>query len=301
MTNLTFHTLDVFTNTRFAGNPLAVVLGADALSTEQMQTIAIEFGYSETTFVFKPTDNTNTAKVRIFTPAHEMPFAGHPTIGTAVLLSRLDENKKLPKTIKLEELAGVVEVTIGGDGKPESFGQLTSPTLPKSRLPGPRNDLLALALNINPENIGFNNHNAAYVSASSDWLFVPLANLDAVSRASINSSVWPNLLGEREFMGVYVYTRGGQATDTDFHSRMFSPSGGIPEDPATGSATATFPGQLIACEPMGDGTHRYKIEQGYEMGRPSELYLEADVFNNELQSVRVAGSAVIVMSGTFEV
>ena len=298
---LKFHTLDVFTTRKFAGNPLAVVLDADHLSTEQMQTITKEFNLSETTFVMKPDNPANTAKVRIFFPGGEMPFAGHPTLGTAVLLAEL-RNKpgcSISTEIRLELKAGLTPVKINRIAE-HCSGTFTAPVIPfhvSKQLPNVEET--ARALNLKPDDIGFDGHAIALLEGGPRFFYVPVKTRAALEKSQVRQPYWADLLaplgGSTD--AAYVYTRGGDAPTTSFRARMYAPTGGIPEDPATGSATALLTAQLLTAEKLKDGTHIWNLEQGYEMGRPSDLRLEADVNHSTLLSVRVGGSAIRLMSG----
>jgi trans-2,3-dihydro-3-hydroxyanthranilate isomerase len=306
---LSFHTLDVFTTRKFGGNPLAVVLGADGLTTEQMQTITREFNLSETTFVLKPDDATHTAKLRIFFPGGEMPFAGHPTLGTAALLAEL-KNKpgcNFETVITLELPAGLTPVKITRIAD-RVHGVFTAPVVP-FHVPSvlPPVETVARALNLSPEDIAFDRHGLASLQGGPRFFFVPLRNRAALERAKVIEPHWSDMLntvnGGKSSGAVdaaYLYTRGGDNPKTAFRARMYAPGGGIPEDPATGSATALLAAQLLTAEQLADGTHTWQLEQGYEMGRPSDLRLEADVANGKLTAVRVGGSAVQMMQGVLE-
>jgi trans-2,3-dihydro-3-hydroxyanthranilate isomerase len=300
---LEFHTLDVFTHKKFGGNPLAVVLGADALTTEQMQTITREFNLSETTFVMKPENPAHTAKVRIFYPGGEMPFAGHPTLGTAALLAEL-KNKPgctIETTITLELKAGLTPVKISRIAD-RLTGIFTAPVIPfhtKATLPAI--DLVAKAVNLEPSDIAFNGHGLASIEGGPRFFYVPLKSRDALARSAVRQPYWSEMLAPLGGLeAAYLYCRGGENAGTHFRARMYDPGGGIPEDPATGSATALLAAQLLKAEKLQDGTHRWQLEQGYEMGRPSDLRLEADVESGKLTAVRVGGSAVRMMSGELE-
>jgi trans-2,3-dihydro-3-hydroxyanthranilate isomerase len=300
---LTFHTLDVFTNHRFGGNPLAVVLGADALSTEQMQTITREFNLSETIFVMKPADPANTAKVRIFFPGGEMPFAGHPTVGCAVLLAEMKYKAgcSFETEIRLEEVAGLVPVKVSRIGD-HPRAQFTAPVVPFAvDIPLPGVDLVAKALSLEPRDIGFENHTIKMHQGGPRFFHVPVKTRAALARCVVAEPHWSAMITALGVDNAYVYTRGGDNPKTHFRARMFAPTGGIPEDPATGSATALLAAQLLKAETLKDGTHKWQLEQGYEMGRPSDLFLEADVAGGALKAVRVAGQAVKVMQGTLEI
>jgi trans-2,3-dihydro-3-hydroxyanthranilate isomerase len=298
---LEFHTLDVFTTRKFGGNPLAVVLGADSLSTEQMQTITREFNLSETTFVMKPENAAHTAKVRIFFPGGEMPFAGHPTLGTAALLASLqfEGDGDFETQILLELQAGLTPVRIARV-KGALSGTFTAPVVPfHAHVSLPSVEETAQALNLAVADIGFDGHRIASLEGGPRFFYVPVQSRGALERSKVLEPHWSKLI--RPLNGVdaaYVYTRGGNGAGTSFRARMYSPTGGIPEDPATGSATALLAAQLLAAEKLRDGSHVWHLEQGYEMGRPSDLRLEADVAQGKLSAVRVGGAAVRMMQGT---
>jgi trans-2,3-dihydro-3-hydroxyanthranilate isomerase len=301
---LKFHTLDVFTTRKFAGNPLAVVLGAEALSTEQMQAITKEFNLSETTFVMAPDDPANTAKVRIFFPGGEMPFAGHPTLGTAILLAEMKSKPgcAISTEIRLELKAGLtpVKVTRIAD---HCSGILTAPVIPfHVAQPLPSAADTARALNLDVADIGFEGHGIASLEGGPRFFYVPVKSRAALEKSMVIQPYWSTLI--KPMGGVdaaYIYARGGDGKATDFRARMYSPTGGILEDPATGSATALLAAQLLTAETLADGTHGWNLEQGYEMGRPSDLRLEVDVKAGKLAAVRVGGSALRVMSGEIEI
>jgi trans-2,3-dihydro-3-hydroxyanthranilate isomerase len=300
---LKFNTLDVFTGKRFGGNPLAVVHDADALSTEQMQTISREFNLSETIFVMKPRDPANTARVRIFFPGGEMPFAGHPTLGCAILLAEM-KNKpgcSFETEIRLEEEAGLVPVKVTRIGD-VPHGMFKAPVVPEKVADGPANADIAAALGISPAEIGFDSHAPILLIGGPCFFFVPVPSRKVLEKTRPCEPAWSALmatLGRHEAYvdAAYVYARGGDGKNTSFRSRMYAPGGGIPEDPATGSATALLARQLLISDRLGEGTHRFIIEQGYEMKRPSDLILEADVAAGDLTQVRVGGQSVRVSTG----
>ncbi|MEO6609175.1 MAG: PhzF family phenazine biosynthesis protein [Aestuariivirga sp.] len=299
-----FHTLDVFTGTKFCGNPLAVVLGADHLSTEQMQTITKEYNLSETTFVMKPENPANTAKVRIFFPGGEMPFAGHPTLGTAVLLAEM-KNKpgcSFETEIRLELKAGLTPVRISRIAD-RCSGVFRAPVVPfPVDLALPSVADVAKALNLDVGDIGFDGHGLVAIEGGPRFFYVPVKTRAALEKSSVREPFWSEVLRPLKGMdAAYLYTRGGDGPNASFRARMYAPGGGIPEDPATGSATALLAAQLLKAEALRDGSHVWNLEQGYEMGRPSDLRLEADVNMGKLSAVRVGGQAVRVMSGEIEI
>ncbi|MBP6716684.1 MAG: PhzF family phenazine biosynthesis protein [Acidobacteria bacterium] len=295
-----FHTLDVFTSRRFAGNPLAVVLDADGLSTDEMQSIAREFNLSETIFVMAPADSANTAKVRIFFPNGEIPFAGHPTVGCAILLATergaLDATQAIE--IRLEEEAGLVPVivTTGPNGVPQAI--FTAPIVPYE-LTDVSLDVTAIARasGLDVDDIGFGDHRPRLHKAGPGCLHVPVRTRAALAKAQPMEPHWSTLFNAIGTDQGYFYTPGGDDPGTAYRARMFAPTAMTPEDPATGSATAMLAAQLLTSEHLTDGTHRWQLEQGYEMGRPSDLHLQADVEGGRLTAVRVSGQAVRVMSG----
>jgi trans-2,3-dihydro-3-hydroxyanthranilate isomerase len=301
---LKFHTLDVFTERKFCGNPLAVVLGADHLTTEQMQTITKEFNLSETTFVMTPENPVNTAKVRIFYPGGEMPFAGHPTLGTAALLAELKQKPgcSFETKITLELKAGLTPVTITRIAD-RIYGIFTAPVVP-THIPGPLPSVVqaALALGLDEGDIGFDDHGLANIVGGPRFFYVPVKSLEALAKARVREPMWTDMLAPLgDLHAAYIYTRSGSNAGTHFRARMYDPGGGIIEDPATGSATALLAAQLLVAENLKDGTHRWQLEQGYEMGRPSDLHLEADVKERKLIAVRVGGAAIRMMSGEIDI
>jgi len=286
---LRFHIYDVFTTTPFTGNPLAIVEGADDLSVAQMQTLARQFNLSETIFVQRPDDPAHTAKVRIFFPTAEIPFAGHPTIGCALHLAR-----DAADTITLEEQAGLVPVTITRDGG-TALAEFTAPKLPVRHAPTPPHAMIAAALGLQPARIG--PHDPGVWQGGPAFLYVPVADLDTLAAARPLEPAWTGLMAAAEVDSAYLYT----ATPEGLRARMFSPGAGIPEDPATGSATALLAAQLLANGALPEGTTAQHLTQGVEMGRPSALRLTVDVTQGTLTAIRVAGSAVKIAEGTIRI
>ena len=293
-----FITLDVFTAERFTGNPLAVVLDAEGLDDARMQIIAKEFNLSETVFVFPPEDPHQRADIRIFTPARELPFAGHPTVGTAVLLALLDQNGQ-PGAVAfgLKERVGIVpcavEVKDGFGGE----ARFRLPRLPFSWGEGKDTTTCAWALGLDPTEIGFERHVPSRHSAGVASDLVPVASLDALARAWPKGEAFDKAFLDSDHPAAYVYTRVPQPEGLRFRARMFGPGMGLMEDPATGSAAAAFAGALMQCEPLGDGEHNIVIEQGVEMGRPSEISLQLVIQSGALVSAEIGGSAIMVSRG----
>ncbi len=293
-----FVTLDVFTDRRFAGNPLAVVLEADGLDTAAMQAIAREFNLSETVYVLPPQEAAHRARYRIFTPKEEVAFAGHPTVGTAVLLGLLDGGGQ-EREMVLEANIGPVPCRIepAGDGGQAMF---RLPALPVDAGPPPPAATLATALGLDLKDVGFGNHTPCCFSAGIPFAFTPLKSLDAVRRAAPDLARFASDLGGNAHRAVFAYCAQTAEAGHDFHARMFAPSYGIREDPATGSAAAAFAGVLTRFAGLQDGTHQFAIEQGYEMGRPSLIRLGLTLAGGKLTAASVGGGAVTVTEGTIE-
>lgn len=290
-------TLDVFTDTAFAGNPLAVVFDADDLDTDRMQAIAREFNLSETVFVLTPRDPVNAARIRIFTPAQELPFAGHPTVGAAVILAE----RRGPEIIARQDLGVVIEEEIGlvactvRRSKGVTRASLVLPRLP-ARLAEPLDPAAAAAaLGLAIDDVGFADHRPCFASAGVRFAFVPLGSLDAARRVTPDPVAWARVFAG---CGAFVYTRQTHDPVADIHARMFAPSLGIVEDPATGSAAAALAAILVEAEAPEDGDHAVEIEQGLEMGRPSLITLGLEVEGGRLVGGSIAGAAVVVMDGT---
>ena len=291
-----YYTLDVFTDRPLAGNPLAVVLDSQGLDDARMQKIAREFNLAETVFVSDPRDATNTAALRIFTPARELPFAGHPTVGTAILLAHL-RAKELLKTqdlrVVLEEKVGAIVCIARHRPGAAMAAYFHLPRLPERLGDAPGITELAGDLGIAHEDIGFDAHQPALMGAGTPNLFVPVNGLAAMAKARPDRKHW----GENGGPCVYLYSREVLHKGSAYHARMFASGWGVYEDPATGSAAAAFAGVLMAFEPPGDGEHVVTIEQGIEMGRPSFIALGLEVEGGVLRAATIGGSAVIVSDG----
>ncbi|NSX54879.1 PhzF family phenazine biosynthesis protein [Sulfitobacter sp. 1151] len=293
---LNFVTLDVFTETRFSGNPLAVILDADGLSDQAMLTIAREFNLSETIFVQKPQDPVHDARVRIFFPTGEIPFAGHPTVGCAIhLASQAQPQGDFERMIFLEEEAGLVPVTVSRcQGRVRA--EFTAPIVPMQATAGSVPDVLSIskALGLGAERVGFSSHTPGLWEGGPRFLYVPVKDTTALAQARPFEPAWSNIMDMGAVDSAYVYT---QTSEQLICARMFSPTAGIPEDPATGSAAAILARQLLAAGALDDGETCFEITQGAEMGRPSQISLRIDVTQNALVQVRVSGSAVSVSHG----
>ncbi len=295
---LVFSVWDVFTTRPYAGNPLAIVEDAGHLSDAAMQAITREFNLSETIFVMAPEgdDPAHTAKVRIFTPHAEIPFAGHPTVGCAIHLATQAADKgDFATTLTLQEVAGLVPVTVERRGKSVA-AEFRAPVLPFAPDGGTAPDAgqAAAALGLAPEQVGFEGHAPGVWQGGPGFVYVPVADMEALRAAAPGGAAYEAVCSEAGFGGIYVYTRGEA---TDFAARMFAPGEGIPEDPATGSASAILAGQLLASGALGEGETQLTLAQGVEMGRPSAIGLRVTVTGGALEAVHVSGSAVPVSQG----
>lgn len=299
---LEFHTLDVFTDTPFSGNPLAVVMGADLLSTAQMQTIAREFNLSETIFVQAPQNPAHTARVRIFFPTAEIPFAGHPTIGCAIHLACRDRIGDFTAHLVLEEEAGLVPVTVTRSGDAVT-AEFTAPVVPFALATAIPTELVAQALGLSAAQIGFGPHVCGVFQGGPKFLYVPVADLAALSTADSCQPHWNTLMALADVDSAYLYTPGDalSAAPCDYQARMFSPTAGIPEDPATGSASAILAAQLHKAQVLTPGTSQFTLHQGVEMGRPSQIGLTIDLGETAIIAVRIKGAAVPISTGKIRI
>ncbi|WP_430449316.1 PhzF family phenazine biosynthesis protein [Rhodophyticola sp.] len=288
---LPFATYDVFTDTAFAGNPLAIVEQADALGTAQMQALAREFNLSETLFVQTPDDPSHTAKVRIFFPTAEIPFAGHPTIGCAIhLASTAQPAGDFETLITLEEVAGLVPVTVTRRGQ-SITAELTAPKIPAPH-PGTADPArVAAALDLPRDAIG--PHRPGIWQGGPAFLYAPVTDLGALARARPVEPHWSALMEAADVDSAYLYTAAGPG----YRARMFSPTAGIHEDPATGSASAILAGQLLANGALTEGTTVTDLLQGVEMGRPSAIRLTTEIAGTRIVAIRIAGGAVPISHG----
>jgi trans-2,3-dihydro-3-hydroxyanthranilate isomerase len=295
-----YFTADVFTAEPFGGNQLAVFPDASGIPEHRLQDVAREFNFSETTFVFPPSDQAHTRRVRIFTPGTELPFAGHPTVGTAHVLAATGA---IPLTgdrtrIVLEELVGPVPVTIHAEGGRPTYCALTVAKLPEEGPTPPSREALARALSLETDEILDGDWAPRGWTCGVPYLFVAVRDRAAVARSRINADAWERALVGTWAPEIFVFARDGERAGSDLHGRMYAPAFGIGEDPATGSAAAAMAGYLARRDPRRDGTLRWRLEQGFEMKRPSILDIEADVARGEVTGVRVGGATVLVCEGT---
>jgi trans-2,3-dihydro-3-hydroxyanthranilate isomerase len=297
MKRIHYQLVDVFTDSAFGGNPLAVCTDARAVPEELMQPIAKELNLSETTFVFPPADPKNDFRVRIFTPAGELPMAGHPTVGTAFILAR--EKMVTKSKIVFEEGVGPVPVSIElNDGAP-GFAEMAQavPTF------GRRFETNAVAemLSLEPEAIGATGLPSEIVSCGVPYLLVPVATLEAIRRIRFRADIWQRLIGDISGEDVFVFTKETEVAGSHVHSRMFAPAHGIPEDPATGSASGPVGCYLVRHNVMPSGGElRCVSEQGIEMGRPSFIHVRIGHGGGEITSVHVGGTCHYMGAGYFD-
>lgn len=300
-------TVDVFTERPFAGNPLAVVTDARGLGPEQMQAIAAEFGYPESTFVFPPDDPAHTARVRIFTPRREIPFAGHPNVGTAFVVARLAERSGRPpgSTLLFEEGAGLVAVDLLREGGGRTTGAvLTAPQALSLGATVPA-DVVAACAGLAPGAVRSGRHEPVVASVGLPFVVAEVA-VDAIGAARPDLTAFTaaarHHASEAGWFSLFLYARVADRSDgADLRARMFAPLGGIMEDPATGSANGALVALLAQLEPGPDARLTLDVRQGVEMGRPSLLSLSAEKRAGVVTRVRVGGRCAPVTEGTLEV
>jgi trans-2,3-dihydro-3-hydroxyanthranilate isomerase len=292
-------TVDVFTDRPFGGNPLAVVLDAQELSTAQMQAIAREFNYSETTFVLPPRDPAHDAEVRIFTVNSEIPFAGHPNVGTAFVLS--SRAKTPPSRLLFEEKAGLVPVEIASEAGKVLSAELTAPQ-PLKRMTEVPVEEAAACLSLAVADISTDRHSPHIISVGLPFLAVELASRDALRRARPNAEAFGRIFPLDGSDAVYFYTRDVPPGESpiDVQARMFHPgSSGLSEDPATGSATAAAAALFAELDAAREGEVKLTIGQGFDMGRPSLLLTRVRKQGGKVVSAHVGGACAPMMEGTF--
>jgi trans-2,3-dihydro-3-hydroxyanthranilate isomerase len=294
-------TVDVFTDRAFGGNPLAVVLDAGGLSTEAMQAIATEFNYSETTFVLPPRDRAHDAEVRIFTVRSEIPFAGHPNVGTAFVLA--SRAKTPPARLLFEEKAGLVPVEISSANGKVTNAELTAPQ-PLKRLTQVSTEEVSACLSLSASDIRTDRHQPHIISVGLPFLAVEVASREALERAKPNADAFSRTLPLDGNDAIYFYTRDVPASEAPcaVQARMLHPgASGLTEDPATGSATAAAAALFADLDGMRDGEFKMTIGQGFDMGRPSILLTRVRKQGGKVVSAHVGGSCVFMMEGTLSI
>jgi trans-2,3-dihydro-3-hydroxyanthranilate isomerase len=316
MRTLRYVTADVFTPEPFTGNQLAVVFGAEGLPTETLQAITREFNYAESTFVFAPETPGTTRRVRIFTPELEVPFAGHPTIGTAHVLVATGEVKPSASeldagemTVVLGENVGPVPVRMRLENGVPVHAQFTTAQLPEERVEVTDLEALGSTLGLLASDFVGGSHAPAAASCGLPFLIMPLTSVDAVRRARLNMGAWQRVLQGKWGAWPLVFAMeshdGAEGLPAhvrgcDIRARVFVPGSTVPEDPATGSANAALAGFLAARTPR-DGLLTWEVAQGVEMGRPSRLSIEAHKSQGAITAIRVGGATVIMAEGTLVV
>ncbi len=301
-----FYTLDVFTNKPFGGNQLAVFPHAEGLSEEIMQKIALEFNFSETVFVFPLTnqsdsdDNSFSWKVRIFTPGGEIPFAGHPTIGTAFLLAKLEKINlsTQPVTIYLIEPVGKVPVILTPRENQSMLVELVAPNPPIFYSEIPSLSVLAEVLSLSVSDLQVDDFNPQAVSCGLPFLLIPVRNVDVLAQININQSLWEDQI--KNFVAPHLYPFCSIGED-NWRVRMFAPALNIVEDPATGSAATAFSAYLAHKNNYRDGVWEFDIEQGIEIGRNSQIKGTVVKNNGQISKIKVGGECVIVTEGFFNI
>lgn len=292
--------LDVFTDRPLAGNQLAVVLDSDGLDTAAMRAIAAEFNLAETVFVLPPERPAHRARLRIFAPDRELPFAGHPTVGTAVLLALDDDagsNRDLDQMLMLEEEVGSIRAIVARKGPRRGHAIFGAPSLARG-LPQPLDSAsIAAALGLIPSEVGFENHVVSAYTAGVPYVFVPVRDLATIRRLAPRADLWNDAFGSAS---AYIYCRETESNAHHWHGRMFWRQLGLVEDPATGSAAAAFAGVIAGFDRPTAGTHRFIVEQGFEMGRQSLITLELDIEGGALAAIRIGGDAVVIARGMIE-
>ena len=303
MARYRFVTADVFTDTPFGGNQLAVFPDARGIPEERLADVTREFNFSETTFVYPPEDARHTRRVRIFTPGAELPFAGHPTVGTAHVLAAIGD---IPLTgditsIVFEEGVGPMRVSIRSAGGRPVFAQFTTAQVPHIAAPASDRETLTSVLGLEASDLLGDEWEPAVLSCGVPYTYVAVRDAAAVARARFHLDRWERTMRGNTGSEIFVFAFGGNRPGSDVHARMFAPGLSVPEDPATGSAAAALAGYLAPRHAMRDGLLSWRVEQGFEMGRPSIMELEADVHGGEVSAVRVGGASVLMTEGHMEI
>jgi trans-2,3-dihydro-3-hydroxyanthranilate isomerase len=300
MKSLSYVTADVFTRTRFAGNPLAVIPDARGLGDLEMQRIAAEFNYSESTFVLPPEDDANTARVRIFTPTAELPFAGHPNVGTGFILGRQGElfGRAVPETMRFEERAGLVEVVALRESGEVVGARIAAPR-PLEVAHTLDVETIAACASLDPSDFLASGGPPVMASVGLPFALAEVASLEGLGRARRNDAAFA--VADRRYptfddrFALFLFHR---LSDTHLRARMFAPLSKTPEDPATGSAAAALAARILSLRPERDLADRLVVDQGIEMGRPSQIVLDIEKIAGVAQPIQVSGHCVEVMAGT---
>lgn len=288
-----FITMDVFTQERFGGNPLAIVPDADGLDDATMQKIAAEANLSETVFIHHSGGSGNP-QLRIFTPKSELPFAGHPTVGTAIYLAE-ESGADIPQ-LTMVTRAGAVTAHIRRSAEGLTLAEITSPRPPRAR-PASSAAACAAAISLQEQDIA---HAPRICDAGNPFTVVPVGSRDALSRARLDFMAWAAGPGKSEAPKLFIIHIDEDDAGRVIHARMFAPSIGIAEDPATGSAAVALPALLHELQKLSDGEHQWQVHQGVDMGRPSLMQLRVVVAHGSVASSHVGGTAVRVISGSIQ-
>lgn len=303
MNSVAYVTVDVFASERFSGNQLAVIPDARGLTDAQMQNIAAEFRYSEATFVLPPEDHANTARVRIFTPTMEVPFAGHPNVGTAFVLGRQRDifGKPAGNVLRFEEKAGIVEAALTRDAEGHVIGAGIFAPQPLSLGEQVDSETIARCASIDAQSISLTTHAPVIASVGLPFAVAELTNLDMLGKACPNTAAFAEA-GRRYSpedgqFALFLYTRQPEGPWA-LRARMFAPLDNVIEDPATGSASGALGALLTSLLPESDATVDITIEQGVEMGRRSVIGVTAGKSKGQIESVRISGACAAVMTGS---
>jgi trans-2,3-dihydro-3-hydroxyanthranilate isomerase len=299
---LHYHLVDVFTDRAFGGNPLAVFSDGAAVPEAAMQLIARELNLSETTFVLPPEDKQNDFGLRIFTPATELPMAGHPTVGAAFVLEREQLIPRVEKTnaLRLEERIGVIRVSIRQEGDAPAFIEMTQP-LPKFGPVIQNPDRIAQMLSLYPKEVHDTGLPIQTVSCGVPFLFVPLRDLAAARKIRLRMDLYEQLREQYQAENVFAFTREVESAGAHIHSRMFAPALGVAEDPATGGASGPLGCYLVRHRVLPSDTElRCVSEQGIEMGRPSLIHIRIGHSGNEITGVAVGGTCYYMGAGSLD-
>jgi trans-2,3-dihydro-3-hydroxyanthranilate isomerase len=295
-----FVTVDVFTDRRFGGNPLAVVPDARGLTSEQMQAIAAEFNLAETTFVLPPKDPAHTAQVRIFTPRAELPFAGHPNVGTAFVLASegVGHGRGVSHPIVFEEKAGLVRVDPIKQGSAVIGARLTPPQ-PVVRGEDFAVDVAAAAVSLANGDIETARHRPCFAACGISMALAELKTRTALAAARPRAEIFSEHIPADRATGFLLYVED-RSEGFDLQARMFAPLYGVPEDPATGSANVILAGLLASLRPEADLKLELRIGQGFDMGRPSALEAFAEKRDGKIVALSIGGQCVPMMRGTLD-
>ncbi|HEX2916268.1 MAG TPA: PhzF family phenazine biosynthesis protein [Chloroflexia bacterium] len=302
MPQYNYFLVDVFTEQAFGGNQLAVFTDAKGLDSATMQALAKELNLSETTFVLPPKNPGHAYWVRIFTPASEMPMAGHPTVGTSFVLARLKmldlQGEQL--NVNLEEGVGTIPVSIKLVNGLPGLIQMTQP-LPAFGAEFTDRETIARMLSLETEDL-IENLPVQVVSTGVPFLYVPLKNLQAVKKARLRQDIWQTALQNFDSQHVFIFAPEVETERGTVHSRMFAPALGIAEDPATGAASGPLGCYLVqyGVVPQQAGATHIVSEQGFEIGRPSIIEIEIEKEGDQFKAVRIGGYCHYMGSGSFE-